>query len=148
MVKTKEYVPAVVYKEQVIGVVGVSQLLSRGVAKQELGLEWTAAWQAVVLLGAVLVRLHFFFLIFLLFLHIRELPSPCKQEVRDEMVDDLFDLVLVFFLDAHLSFDMMDYERSSILQYLAVFVGQIHVRASRWRRGSFLRCSLLALQGR
>lgn len=138
VVKTKEDIPVVVHKEQVIGVIRASQLLSCRVAEEELGLGWAAAWQAIVLLGAVLVHLHVFLLLFFLLLHVRELASPREQQVRDEVVDDLLDLVLVFFLDAHLSFDVMDDEGSGVLQDLAVVVGMGHVWAAWWRCGSFL----------
>lgn len=140
LVKTKEDVPVVVDEEQIIGIIDAPQLLGPCVAEEELGLgRAAAAWQAVVLLGAILVHLQvIFLLLFVLFLHIRELTPPCKQHVRDEVVDDLFDLVLVFLLDAHLPLDMVNDQGSGVLQDLAVVIAQGHVRAAGWRRGVVL----------
>lgn len=137
VVKAKEDVPVVVDEEQVVDVVGAPQFLSCRAAEQELRLGGAAAGQTVVLLGAVLVRLHVVPFL-LLFLQVGELAALREQEVRNEVVDDLFDLKLVFLLDADLPFDVMDDEAGSILQDLAVVVGQGHVRGAGRRRGTFL----------
>lgn len=130
--KTKEDIPVVVHVEQVVGIVSSPELLSCRVAEQELGLGWASAWQAIVFLAVILIHLRVFVLFFLL-LHIRELTSLCKQQVGDEVVDYLFDLAFVFFLDADLSFDVVNDEGSGILEDLAVVVGQSYVWAIWWR---------------
>lgn len=113
LVQPQEDVPVVVGVEEVVGVVARAQLLSRRAGEQEFGLAGTPA-HTVVLLGASLVELGVF-LVLVFFLGVRECASLREQHVRDEVLDHLLDLVLVLFLDAGLSLDVVDDQGSSVL---------------------------------
>lgn len=143
LVQSQEDVPVVVDVEEIVGFVAAAQLLCCCVAEQQLGLGGApAAGDAVVLFGGAFLEIHLLFL--LLLLHIRQLTPLREQHVRDEVVDDLLDLVFVFLLNTGLPLDVVDDERRCVLQDLAVLICQREVGARGWS-GVLFRRLLLAL---
>lgn len=143
LVQAQEDVPVVVDEEEVVGIVTGAQLLSWRVGKKELGFAGAPGY-TVVLFGASFVELDVLLFFFFL-LSVRQSTSLREEHIRDEVVHYLLDLVLVFFLDAGLSLDMVDNQGSGVLLDLPVLIGEGEVRAAR-RCPAFLRGLLLALQ--
>lgn len=113
-------VPVVVDIEEVVSIVAATQLLRCRVAEQKLGLGGApAAGDAVVFFGSAFLQIH---LLFLFLLYIGELTPLREQHVGDEVVDDLLDLIFVLLLNAGLPLDVVDDERCSVLQDLAVLI--------------------------
>lgn len=156
LVQPQEHIPVVVGVEEVVGLVAVAAGAALGrraaAAEQQLGTLPTARCRrAIGPLGgaAIFARLTvllFFFL--LLFLSIGELATARKEHVRQKVIDDLLDLVLVVLLNAGLPLDMVDDEAGSVLKDLAVLIGQGHVRtAGGWSGAALLGRLLLPLHG-